>query len=772
MDEFPELPGYVIERELSRTLMSVVYLARQPALNNRLVAIKVLAPKHAGNPDFRARFRREVDASAALTHPNIVPVLDAPAGQELLYLVMPYIDGWSLADELARGPLEPARTAHIVREVAAALDHAHRHGVVHRDVKPGNIMLHRHRDHAYLLDFGISAQLEGERLTQAGHDVGTPRYLAPELSSGFEVATGTTAKEPVTRQADVFSLGVVAYRCLTGRLPHDHLDTGGALWEQLAGTPPTPAGTLRPGLPAAVDHVLATALARPEHRYGTCGEFADALAAALAPAPDPPTLPATAPPRRPSRLGAYRAPLLVGAVAIALIVAFVAIWVPLGDDGSGPDLLRVPAALVGDCADDAGLPGAEYGLLCRDGEQVVRYSMFADRAEVDDAYAAALAESGIPRGSGDCTRSAGAEHRYPGAGPQTGRVVCYSSAGTTTLVWTDDERRTVARAEARASGDTALTEAWARWVGIPAFPTEAEQALIDLVRKPDCRRAEAGTLDSFRDLTAAIECDANSRLATAVGYYRFADLDALRRTYDGHVREVNPPAGPPCYDNPPGFLGDRRYHLRSVDVGEMLCYPGERGTPTLEWTVEPLLTLARATGPDPAELAEWWNRTLGIPPERVVAAVNERAEPPFPTAEERALLAHVPPASRTLCLRPSPEQVRDDAGDAATAAVACGPTAGAGAVYYYQFADVAAMNASYAGDLDVSGPDCTTVPRGFTGDAPYARAGATGRLGCEQRDGRPFLSWTHERLRIAVFAYRGASPELLLEWWRTEAGPV
>ncbi|MGH3761567.1 protein kinase domain-containing protein [Actinophytocola sp.] len=780
MDGF-DLPGYRLLRKLSETNMSVVYQAEELELGDRLVAIKVLKPDLAHDSDYTARFQRELSASARLSHPNIVPVHAGPRGSAPPHLVMPFIDGTTLAAVLAReGRLDLPWTVHIVRQIAAALDYAHGRGWVHRDVKPGNIMLHP-AGHTYLIDFGIAAELEVERRTEVGRTVGTPGYLAPELRSDAvpvapaDTATADTERAPVTPQADVYSLGVVAYRCLTARLPHDDQDTGAARWLSRTGEPPAPVSVLRPDLPPAIDQVVAKALAAPGERYATCTRFADALAAVAsppeagpAPVPGPPPAP---PARRPGRLGAYRNPLVAGVAALALIAAFIVI-VRLGTDGSGgPDLSRVPPALIGDCVQSSpGFPGAATGLLCRDGRQEIRFGLFADQSEVDKAYATVLREAGVPRGTGDCGRATRAEHRFPGTGDRTGRVVCWSESGTTTLVWTDERRRTLARAET-STGD--LAASWARWVGAPAYPTEAESELAGLVAKPGCQRAAAGTLESFDDLTAAIECEANSALATSVTYYRFGGQDGLRRTFQARVDDTNPPGGVLCVDDPPGFVGNRRYDLRSVDVGEMLCYPGERGNPTLEWTVEPLLLLAKATGRDAADLTEWWRRGIPVPLGKVVSAVNKRAEPAFPDARERDLLSHIPQASRVNCMRPAAGQVRDIVVDASrvVAAVTCGPTAGAAAVFYYRFSDLDSMNAAHAANLDTSGPNCAGNPKPFVGDAPYSRRGDTGRLGCGQSGKQPFLAWTSDKLRIATFAFQGYDADSLLEWWR-DAGPV
>jgi hypothetical protein len=473
---------------------------------------------------------------------------------------------------------------------------------------------------------------------------------------------------------------------------------------------------------------------------------------------------------------------VAGAAALALVATVVTVIVSNGGGGSGAEegnpLERVPHTLRTGCRGtdpSPNLPGATETLRCFDGGQEVVFSLFADQSTMDSAYAEALRDSGINRATGDCTVATGAEHRYPNGGNPTGRVLCYVDSGTTTLVWTNDRARTVAEATVRESADQDLTTLWTGWVGLPPFPTADEQSLIDLVELARCERAPAGTLDSFRNLRAAIECDPVSEGAVSVSYYRFGDVEAMRRTYDQHVGEYNPPSVL-CHERPlpAGFLGNRGWDLRSVDLGTMLCYQGDRGVPMLEWTVEPLLVMARASGTTPEALVTWWDRTLGMPLAKVVAAANETADPPFPTEAETALLAHVPADTRVNCMRPPEAQKRDNVGRTDIVAVVCGPSPAAGIVFYYQFDDAAAMNEAYLRGQQVSGGDCTAGPPNFSGDAPYAQRGDTGRLSCGTTGTppQPALSWTSDRFRILTFAYRGWDQAKLIEWWQTAAGPV
>jgi hypothetical protein len=773
-DQFPSqpelsdrLPRFRLVRKLSETKMSVIYLAEEIDLGNRRVAVKVIAPMLAQEASFRDRFRAEILRTANLNHPNIVPVYFAQTEGELLYLVMPYVDGPNLRDLLGDGPLELPWLVHLIREVAAALDFAHSAGIVHRDVKPSNILVERQSGRVLLCDFGIAAQALGERFTEAGRSaVGTPGFVAPELIPG-----GAGEKAPIDPRADVYSLGVVLYQCLTGRPPYAHSDVNALLWAQGHDDPP-PVTALRPELPAALDKVLSTALAkRPQDRYPTCVALADELALAVSGGPVRGVRRS-----RPRRRVVWK-PVAAFTTAVAVVAtATVLVVSNAGDEAAGSPVFRVPPPLRGDCAPANPSPnfsGAEKTLLCGDGTWQVRFSLFADQSTMDNQYAAAVKRSGVAQDTGDCTVATGAEHRYPDVGDQTGRALCYADGGSTSLVWTNDEWRTIAEAQTREADDQALAKAWTRWVGIPAFPSGDERSLVGLVELSRCERTRAGTLGSFRDLVAAVDCDPIEQGVTNVSYYRFSNVNALRRTYDQHVDTANPPSGVLCADDPlpRNFLGNRSYDLRSVDLGSMLCYTDERGRPVLEWTVEPLLVMARATGGTPEDLVTWFNRSYGIPIEKVVDAANRKSRPRFPTAAETALLARVPEGTRKNCLRPSEGQVKVNKAEASIAGVVCGPSPGAPIVFYYQFPDANAMNAAYFAQQEVSGGDCLADPPNFTADAPYDRGGDSGRLSCGSANNLHLL-WTSNKYNVLALAFQAWTTEDLLAWWQNGAGPA
>lgn len=267
------LGKYEIRAEVGRGGMGTVYLAHDPLLQRR-VAVKVLAPHLAGEPALIERFGREARAAARLKHPNIVTIYDVGQEGSTYYFVMEYVDGPSLARALAqRGPMSPGGALRLLRPLASALDYAHGQGLVHRDVKPGNILLDPRGEPA-LGDFGIARAAQDSRLTTTGTLVGTPEYMSPEQARGDEV----------DHRTDLYSLAIVAYEILGGQPPFGGSTPHGVLYRQVHEAPP-PLRQPRAGelaWPAAVDAVLQKALAKePGQRYETAGAFVEALAGAL-----------------------------------------------------------------------------------------------------------------------------------------------------------------------------------------------------------------------------------------------------------------------------------------------------------------------------------------------------------------------------------------------------------------------------------------------------------------------------------------------------------
>ena len=273
------IAGYRVESRIGAGGMAMVLRAQDEALG-RTVALKILAPALASDPDFRQRFVREARAVAAVDHPHIIPVYAAGEADGVLYLAMRHITGGDLRAVVQReGPLPGDRALALLSPVASALDAAHRAGLVHRDVKPANILIDAGPDrpeHPYLSDFGLAkGAASSTGLTGTGQYVGTPDYSAPEQISG----------KPTGPRTDQYALACVAYTILTGGLPFPRDESMAVLWAHMYDQPPR-LTRQRPDLPSAADLVLARALAKsPDERYDTCGEFADALRAALTQVP-------------------------------------------------------------------------------------------------------------------------------------------------------------------------------------------------------------------------------------------------------------------------------------------------------------------------------------------------------------------------------------------------------------------------------------------------------------------------------------------------------
>ena len=262
---------YSLERELGRGGMGVVYLAREVRLD-RPVAIKVLPPEFAAQAEFRERFLREARTAARLSHPNIVPIHSVDEVGQFVFYVMTFVDGETMSQRVAtRGPMPATDVMRTLREVSWALAYAHAQGVVHRDVKPANILLEKGTDRAMVTDFGIARLTQSPGHTAVGELLGTPEYMSPEQASG----------EAVDGRSDLYSLGIVGYHALSGALPF----TGGAqavLAQQITKAAPALASVAR-GAPRALCDALDKCLAKqPAERFATGEALADALAPGVA----------------------------------------------------------------------------------------------------------------------------------------------------------------------------------------------------------------------------------------------------------------------------------------------------------------------------------------------------------------------------------------------------------------------------------------------------------------------------------------------------------
>jgi len=501
------LAGYRIEDLLGRGGMSTVYLAEDTRLRRR-VALKVMAPELGRDERFRDRFVRESQIAAGMEHPNIVPIYEAGEADGMLFIAMRYVRGTDLRRLIeAEGSLDPRRAVQILRDVASALDAAHAEGLVHRDVKPANVLLIEGagadgRDVVYLSDFGLTKRLEGQSggLTKTGQFVGTVDYVAPEQIEG----------KAVDGRADEYSLGCVLYECLTGDIPFPRDTQVAALYAHMSDKPPRPS-VRRPDLPVGLDRVVARALAKaPAQRFGSCGELMAAARAELTPADG-----STEPGGPTASRGARRGWLAAAALAV---VAAVALGLALSRDPGGAGgaaappstqpiaspsptpnfntearalsadeerlLTYIPEQLAEKCEPfEAGSGDTVGGLVCSSEDVEVLYRLFPDR----DAMDAALQVNANIRGAtgGECATDRVALTPYTIDGLPAGRVLCYRSKagfffGTarSDIEWTDERLLVYAHAVRGDGADLSLYEWWLGSAG-PQIPTGDPRSVKD-----------------------------------------------------------------------------------------------------------------------------------------------------------------------------------------------------------------------------------------------------------------------------------------------------
>ncbi|MFB6517225.1 serine/threonine-protein kinase [Streptomyces sp. NPDC056401] len=286
-----KVAGYRLEREIGRGATSVVYRAEDLRLG-RMVALKLISPELLRDDAFRRRFVHDSRIAASIDHPHILPIFEAGETDGVLYLAMRYVAGQDLRAMLDReGPLPVPTALRIAAQVASALDAAHAHDLVHRDVKPANILVAEgadgdHPEYVYLTDFGLTKKsLSSAGFTTAGSFVGTLDYTAPEQISG----------SPVDGRCDLYSLACVVYETIAGGPPFERGGDMALLWAHQYDPPPA-LSERRPGIAPGVDAAMAKALAkRPEDRYASCLEFVAALRSAAS-VPGPPPAPAAAAP--------------------------------------------------------------------------------------------------------------------------------------------------------------------------------------------------------------------------------------------------------------------------------------------------------------------------------------------------------------------------------------------------------------------------------------------------------------------------------------------
>ena len=325
--------GYVVERSIGQGGFAAVYLVRELTLK-RPLAVKVLTPDLVLSATALERFRREAETIAQLANPHIVPLHFIGGANDVFYLAMAYVDGESLADRIEReGRIGVDDAARILREVASALDFAHRRGVIHRDIKPHNVLLEQETGRALVTDFGIARTAEAASLTVSGMVVGTPAYMSPEQVTG----------SPVDHRTDLYALGVVGYEMLTGQPPFGGTTPTEALMKRVV-HPAEPVQRARPDTPPALAAVVNRCLAQdPARRFATGGEIVRALGG-VTPVSGGHSTAELVRGRRRARL-----PLLLVLAAVVLAVAAGGLWLRRGSAARhppAPPSPPVPAGMV------------------------------------------------------------------------------------------------------------------------------------------------------------------------------------------------------------------------------------------------------------------------------------------------------------------------------------------------------------------------------------------------------------------------------------------
>jgi serine/threonine-protein kinase len=322
---------YTIEREIGSGGMATVYLA-EDVKHHRPVALKVLKSELAAvlGPE---RFLREIEISARLTHPHVLPLLDSGDAAGTLFYVMPYVEGETLRDRLDREKQLPVDDAlQISREVADALSYAHSHGVIHRDIKPENILLES--GHAVVADFGIARAIDqagGEKLTATGLAVGTPAYMSPEQATGSRELDG---------RSDLYSLGCVLYEMLAGQPPFTGPTVESMVHQHLTAAPPN-VTAIRPSVPGWVVTALERSLAKtPADRFNPVAQFGEAIAPRMSATGE-----AAAPPRREPPRTSWRRWVVIGALAVVVLIVATLVVRRVGPS-RGPEHPRTAIAVL------------------------------------------------------------------------------------------------------------------------------------------------------------------------------------------------------------------------------------------------------------------------------------------------------------------------------------------------------------------------------------------------------------------------------------------
>jgi formylglycine-generating enzyme required for sulfatase activity/predicted Ser/Thr protein kinase len=405
--------GYAVERAIGQGGFAAVYLVRDLSLK-RPLAVKVLSPDLLLSTTAQERFRREAETVAQLSHPHIVPLHFIGNANDIFYLAMEFVDGESLADRLERdGRVEVEDATRILREVASALDLAHRRGVVHRDIKPHNVLLERDSGRALVTDFGIARTAENSSLTASGMVVGTPTYMSPEQVVG----------DKVDHRADLYALGIVGYEMLAGRPPFGGSTPTEVLMKRVA-TPAEPVERACPQAPPALAAVINRCLQQnPDQRYQTAGEIVRALGGITPVSGGHPTAEMVRGARRPPR----RIYWALGAVLLLAAAAGLWAWRTRAAHLAAP--AAAPAAPRGMVL----VPGGTYTIGRDDGHAwsrpahpVTLPAFYIDRTEVTAGeYGRMVAATGGPAVWGDLTDTVPADSLLPVTGVMWPQAMAY-----------------------------------------------------------------------------------------------------------------------------------------------------------------------------------------------------------------------------------------------------------------------------------------------------------------------------------------------------------
>ncbi len=463
------------------------------------MALKLLSPGLADDEAFRARFIRESRLAASIDDPNIVPVYEAGEIEGVFYLAMRYVEGTDLESHLRQGPLTPEATVHVVSQIARALDAAHERGLVHRDVKPANVLIVSGKgpdrpDHAYLTDFGLTKHRGSETgVTRAGSFMGTLDYIAPEQLEA----------KPVDGRADEYALACVAFQCLTGAVPFERDSDPAILMAHLRDAPPS-AAAADPRLPDALDAVIARGMAKkPDDRYPSCVAFATALRQALGVRPTE----ERQLPLRPGR----RWPWVVAGVGLVAVLAGGAMllgggW-PSGassgaPSGSAPGLAtevpsssafpdageqaliaRLPPAMRESCERGSyesaqgyegqsgrGVAAPESSIACdlpvdsgASRLYLKAYSGYSGNYVFTVAGRIGVIALSVNAGQSDCATARRALQRWSAGGDEQGAMLCYQASGTSWLYWSYDDARVLASASRDGTDSTDSTALYDWW---------------------------------------------------------------------------------------------------------------------------------------------------------------------------------------------------------------------------------------------------------------------------------------------------------------------